>query len=298
MRICFGMVTGSLGRRLCMKKLLMVALAAIVVLAVMDVTLAQGKGGGKGGKGGVGPSGNPGGGMPGPGPQPDPKADPPKGDPGRHGQPEEEGEVDPGVVRLVRTLRKLIHTMRMLKEKGADEEKIEDVEKKIRKLIEMLEKHEIKWREMNNHEKCNLDPEVGKCIRALEWLRNELKGLDPEKDKKKIQKIHKKMKQIMQALQKRHIGNDDLPEGLKHKKKEGDGHKEGEKGECKGDCNRERERDGSCDGCKGDGDCPKGDGDCPKGDGDCPKGDGDGPKGGGGDCPKGDGSGGCGGKGK
>lgn len=310
-----------------MRKLLMVALAAVVVLAVMDVALAQGKGGGGKG-GGCGPGGNPGGGMgPGPAPQPDPKADPPKGDPAgganqpgdppKHGDPGEKGEVDPGVVRLVRTLRKLVHEMRMLKEKGADEKDIEAVEAKIRKIIEMLEKHDIKWREMNNHEKCCMDPEVGKLIRALEWLRNELKGLDPEKDKKKIQKIEKKMKQVMQALRKMFVGDDDLPEGLKEKKHEGDGHKEAENGKCKGDCERERKRDGSCgdcDGCKKGGDCErKKDGSCDgcKGDGSdgcCPpKGDGggDGAKGDGGCAPKGDGSGGgcggcggCGGKSK
>lgn len=285
-----------------MKKLLLALLAVVIVLALADVVYAQGRGGGgRGGQGGgKGPGGNPPqpppadpGAGPGAGPKGDPKGDPsggadPKGD-GRH------REVDPDVVSVVRNLRKLMWTLREMINADADPGKIERIEEQIRKLIGWLEEHDVKWREMNNREKCDLDPEVGKMIRAMEWLRNELKGLDPEKDKAKIARIMRKMEQIMKALRKKHVGDGDLPDDLKPKKGE-EGRKEAENGKGKGDCDRERKRDGSC------GDCPKGDGDCPKGDGcqkhdgpcDCPKGDCDRERkrdGSGDGCPKGDGGG-------
>ena len=267
-----------------MRKLLIALLAVIVVFAVADIAYAQGKGHGGGGKGGgARPGGNPGGGDPGAGPKQDPKGDPPKGDPagGKH-QGEGKPDIEPEVVGVVRALRKLMWALKQMEKEGADSAKMERVEEQIRKLISWLDEHDVKWRKMNKHEKCCLDPEVAKLIRAMEWLRNELKGLDPEKDKKKIAKIMRKMHQIMKALSKKQIGDDEVPDDLKPPK----GHKEAENGKCKGKCNHERKRDESCGDCpKGDGDGPKGDGDGPKGDGDCPKGDGDCPKGDG-DCPK------------
>ena len=237
-----------------MRKLLIALLAAVAVLAFMDMALAQGKGGGKGQGGGVGPGA--GGGQQ-PGPKGEPKADPkpgePRQDPKRHEKFGEEGKAsDPEILRAVRMLRKLVWKAREMIEKKAKPEEIEKVEEKIRKVIRWLKEQNVDWKGLSKRKKCNLDPEVRKLMQALEWCHNEMKGLDPEKDKKKVAKIRKKIQKIMQALRKMHVCDKDLPEELCPKK-------EGE-GKC------ERKRDGSCgecEGCKGEGESErKKDGSC------------------------------------